>query len=428
MADREQFTFSAGDFGIMSTEEIQAGESFLNSEPDDIKLIPPKKEPEEGTSQKKAVKKQLPPTKKKQINEEEEEEEEEAEEQPSRELQDKQLFDVLEEKGDEEPEEEEEVAVDPKVKPTQTSEGAKEEGAGEGEESMFNTIAQELVNHGIFSLDEDEEGVEISTPEELLERFQYESRKQASVVIDKFLSRFGDSYRDMFENVFVKGINPVDYLNRYTKVEGIKDINITDEANQEKVVRELYRSEGRSAEYIEKRITQLKNYNDLLDEATEAQKILVAKEEKEINDAAQRKQEEISRKQQIRTEYVSSVNKILSDKLKNKDFDGIPVDQKFAQNIYGYLTHERFQTPDGELLTTFDKDILDLRRPENHELKVKVAMLMQLLKEDPKLSKLAKKAVSKESNELFKGLKKTAMKTGKTPENSEEPKVKSWFQ
>ncbi len=421
MADREQFSFSVGDFGIMSTEEV-SGEAFLSSNPEDIEVIPPKVEtPEEEGQPKKAVKKQSLKKKEEVVEEEEEETPEETPE-----IKDKDIYDVLEEKGEEEPEEGE----DPKSKAPKGDkkpEGA-EEGAEVSEENMFNTIAQELVNHGIFNLDEDEEGIEVTSPEELLERFQYESRKQASVVIDKFLSRYGDNYRDMFENVFVKGINPVDYLSRYTKVEGIKELDLTDEGNQERIVRELYRSEGRSSEYIEKRVTQLKNYNDLLDEATEAQKILVTREEKEISDAATKKQEEITRKQQIKTEYVNNVGKILSDKLKTKEFDGIPVDKKFAEGIFGYMTQDRFQTPDGELLTTFDKDLLDLKRPENHETRVKVAMLLQLLKEDPQLTKLAKKAVSKESNELFKGLKKTAMKTGsKKTDTEEEPKVKSWF-
>jgi len=420
MADREQFSFSAGDFGIMSTEEIQAGEAFLSSDPEDIKVIPSKTETEEEVSVKKAVKKQPPVKKKEEVIEEEEETEEETPE-----IKDKDIYDVLEERSEETEEEgTKPPAKSPKDSPKETEEEATTE---EGEENMFNTIAQELVNHGIFNLDEDEEGIEVGTPEELLDRFQYESRKQASQVIDKFLARFGDNYKDMFENVFVKGINPVDYLSRYTKVEGIKEIDLTDEGNQERIVRELYRSEGRSSEYIEKRVTQLKNYNDLLDEATEAQKILVAKEEKEITEAAARKQEEITRKQQIKTEYVNNVGRILSDKMKNKDFDGIPVDKKFAENTYAYLTQDRFQTPDGELLTTFDKDIMDLKRPENHELRVKVAMLMQLLKEDPQLTKLAKKAVSKESNELFKGLKKTAMKTGGNKKTEEEAQPKSWF-
>lgn len=412
MADREQFSFS--NLGVTSTEEldgVQAGEFFLNSNPDDIKaVVKPAAKPEEEDEEeevkvdpKKAVKKD--PKVKKEISTEEE---------PIREIKDKQLYDVLEEKSDEEDEDEE-------VKPT-TEEG------DSPEVNAYNSIAQELLNQGLFTLDDDEESLELSSPEELLERFQYESKKQASFVIDKFLGRFGDNYRDMFENVFVRGINPVDYLNRYTKVEGIKDLDLADEANQEKVVRELYRSEGRSSEYIEKKITQLKNYNDLLDESTEAQKILVERQQKEIDTAAANKQAELNRIAAIRNEYVNNVGKILQDKMKTKDFDGIPVDKKFAEDTFAYTTQERYQTPDGQLLTSFDRDILDLKRPENHEMKVKVAMLLQLLKEDPTLSKLAKRAVSKETNKLFQGLEKSAMKSGRKEEPKEEKSsVKSWF-
>lgn len=410
MAEREQFSFS--NLGVTSTEEIdgvQAGEFFLNSNPEDIKAVvktAPKVEEEEVEENEVKV----DPKKLKKDLKEKKETTEEA----SKELKDKQLYDVLEDKA----EGEEDEVDSPK-------EG---EGADTPEENAYNAIAQELLNQGLFTLDDDEEALELSSPEELLQRFQYESRKQASFVIEKFLGRFGDNYRDMFENIFVKGIDPVDYLNRYTKVEGVKDLDLTDEANQEKIVRELLRSEGRSSEYIEKKMLQYKNYSDLLDEATEAQKILVERQQKEIDAAAGKKQEELNRTQQIRTEYVNNVGKILQDKMKNKEFDGIPVDKKFAEDTFAYTTQERFQTPDGQLLTTFDRDILDLKRPENHELKVKVAMLLQLLKEDPQLTKLAKRAVSKESNELFKGLKKTAMKTGRKSETEEDtPKVKSWF-
>lgn len=419
MAEREQFSFSK--LGVTSTEEIDgvgAGEVFLSSDPEDITFVQPrtKVEQEESKEKKQEVKKTI----KKPLLKEEETEEEETP--PSKEIEDREFFDVLEEEAEEEPVE---GGKKPPKKELQSDDDSDNE---ESENNVYSTVTKELLNHSIFTLDEGEEDIEIDSPEGLLERFQYESRKQASLVIDKFLSRYGDDYRDMFDNIFVKGVKPTEYLNRYTKIQSVKDLDLTDEANQERIVRELYRVEGRSAEYIEKKINQLKNYNDLLDESTEAQKILLDREEKEIEESAKKKQDEIQRKETVRAEYINNVGRILSDKLKSKEFDGIPVDKKFADQIYGYLTQERFQTPDGELLTTFDKDVLDLKRPENHELRVKVAMLLQLLREDPQLTKLAKKAVSKESNELFKGLKKTAMKTGKKTEIDEEPKLKSWFQ
>lgn len=421
MADeRQDFSFNVGNFGSVSTEDlIEAGESFLNTSPDEV--IPVKKETPKAEVKKEESKpevKEKPEIKEVVI--------------PKNEVGEDDIFSALEGKVNESDEEEGEelnpLKKDKKGESQQTPENPEEQA------NIFTSIAKELVSQGVFSQDEDEEGnpidPEIDTPEAFLERFQVESRKQAAEVIDRFLDRFGDDYKEMFENVFVKGVPPAEYLSRFAKIEGIKELDIKDEGNQERIVRELYRSEGRSTEYIEKRITQLKNYSDLPDEATEAQRILIEREQKAIASAAETKQQEIVRKQQIRNDYLSSVHRILQDKLKNKEFDGIPVDKKFADETFGYITQEKYQTTDKQLLTEFDKDILDLSRPENHNLKVKVAMLLQMAKVDPQLTKLAKKAVSKESNKLFQGLQKTANKTGsKTPtkEETQETQPASWF-
>jgi len=437
MAERQEFALSAGELGILSTEEVIAGENFLNSNPDDITLAPRKK------------------SSKKKQEEDEDESEDEIESKEDKlkikekkpikeavaipnELSEEDMFTSFTTDNEDEEEEEEEKPVEKKEKkvgaqktlesaPDKTEEGIEEQSTeGEEEESVYSTIAKELVTHGIITLDEGEEEVQIETPEELLERFQYEGQKHATAVINKFLGRFGDDYREMFNSVFVKGVNPLDYLNRYAKIETVKNLDLSDEGNQERVVRELYRTEGRSTEYIEKRITQLKNYSDLADEATEAQRILVQREEQAVQEAEANKDQENKRKQMIRSEYITNVSRILNDKIRTKEFDGIPIDKNFAERTYAYITQERYETKDRQTLTEFDKDILDLNRPENHEMKIKLAMLMQLLREDPTLSKLAKKAVSKETNELFKGLKRTAIKSGDQPKKNSEPK--SWFQ
>lgn len=420
---REDFVFNVGNFGEVSTEDlIDAGESFLSADPDDI--IPVKK---------------TDTTKKKEDNSEDKPDKKEVKEViiPKKEVKDDDIFSVLDGKSGEEEEEEEEEGDE--TEPDKTSEKkevktgqkvppAKEE--QEEEASVFTTIAKELVSLGVFTPDEDEEGQPIDpvidSPEDFAERFQVESRKQAAEVIDRFLERFGPEYKDMFQNVFVNGVPPKDYLGRFAKIEGIKELDIKDEGNQERVVRQLLKEEGRSSEYIEKRITQLKNYSDLADEATEAQRILIEKEEKGIKAAADSKQQELLTKQKIRNEYLQGVNRILQDKLKSKEFDGIPVSKDFADQTFAYVTEERYQTPDKQLLTEFDKDILDLNHPQNHPLKVKVAMLLQLLKTDPQLTKLAKKAVSKETNSLFQGLKKTANKTGQTKSKEDTPDNHSW--
>ena len=63
------------------------------------------------------------------------------------------------------------------------------------------------------------------------------------------------------------------------------------------------------------------------------------------------------------------------DKVKEKEFDGIPINSNLANELQDFLLVDKWKTPSGETLTDFDRSILDLKRPENHELKVKVGLL-----------------------------------------------------
>jgi hypothetical protein len=432
MVERQEFSLGLGELNIVSTEEIEAGENFLNSDPNDISLFRKQKQKEKQ---------------KEQDEEEKEEETNNKEKKPAKvkevinapkEVSNEDFFRTFEGESDEEEEEQENEPVKKEPVKEKKTPGqniqekadapTEEEGSEEKEENPFSTITKELVNHGIFTLDEEEdpETFDITTGEELLQRFQMEAVKQARFTIDKFIGRFGEDYQRMFESVFVHGVHPSDYLAHHNKIDDIAGLDVEDESNQERIVRELLRSQSRSAEYIDKAVSRMRQYGDLADEAREAQKLLVEKEQQEIEQEKLRKADEQKRKQQMRSEYVENVNHILAGKLKSGEYDGIPVNQKFAEQIFNNLTREKYQTATGQLLTEFDKDILDLNRPDKHELKVKVAMVLQLLKEDPTLSRIAKKTVSKESSELFKGLKKTASKNSPATKSKEEQPV-SWF-
>lgn len=423
MAERQTFSLDPEQMGILSTEEvIDAGENFLNSDVNDITLI--KEKEEKKAKVKKEVKEdeedveEVGGTKKKPPIKEEKAE--------SKQINDDLMFSAF---GDEEDEEVEEPTKQAKE---EVKGGEEEKEEDVEQENVFSTLSKELLQHGIFTYDQDDEGNEIApqaeTAEQFLARFQLESRKSAADTIERFLGRFGEEYREMFEHVFVRGVSPMEYLNRYSKISSVAGMNVEDEGDQERIMREFYRQEGRNNDYIDRKIQQHKNYNDLAEEAKDAQKLLVAKEQEAIDEAAARKQSEVDKKARIRNDYLNNVGRILTDKLKAKEFDGIPVEKKFADQIYNYLTKERYQTPNNQTLTEFDRDILELDRPENHELKVKVAMLMQMLKEDPKLTPLAKRAISKESNELFKGLKSTVSKDkGKKDTKEKVEKPNSWF-
>jgi len=282
------------------------------------------------------------------------------------------------------------------AKPENTPE-AKEEIQEEPEESVYETLRKDLIKIGIFQESEDE--TEFESAEQLKDRWIAEKNTAVQNGIYSFLKdKWGDEGIEAFEAMFVHGVSPKEFSTRYAQIENFKEMDLSIESNQEKVYREYYSRLGWSADKIEKKLNSLKLNEELKDEAETVHELLVAQEEEELQDLVAQKAEQEKQRLMLRQQYANNLNKILGEKLKAKEFDGIPVTDKEARETYDYLFTEKWQLPNGEKLTDFDKDILELRKPENHETKVKLALL---LRKKLDLTNVKKAAVTKETNELF---------------------------
>jgi hypothetical protein len=118
---------------------------------------------------------------------------------------------------------------------------------------------------------------------------------------------------------------------------------------------------------------------------------------------------------------------VLQEKLKSKEFDGIPINPKLASELQDFLLVDKYKTASGETLTDFDRTILELKRPENHATKVKVALLLKILEKDPTLSTIQRTGVTKKSNELFGEVARQVTRAKSAPTTAQQPKQNSWF-
>jgi hypothetical protein len=154
--------------------------------------------------------------------------------------------------------------------------------------------------------------------------------------------------------------------------------------------------------------------------------VLVKKEAAKLQQLEQQKEMQLQQQAQYKQQYAANISNVLQDKLKAKEFDGIPLNPKLAGELQDFLITDRYKTPTGEMLTEFDRTILDLKRPENHEKKVKVGLLLKILEKDPTLSTIQKTGLTKKSNELFgevaRQAQKSSVKSGKS-----QVRNNSWF-
>ena len=336
--------------------------------------------------------------------------------------------------GDNDEEEEEETEdVDPqpvKKKATEAKADVEETGDDEegGEEvSQFTALSRDLFKLGVFSKDEDEEDVDISTPEEFLERFQSEKKKGAIEMVNSFIGQFGEDYQQAFEAIFVKGVNPKEYFGTYNNVASFAEMDLSQENNQVAVIKQALADQGFEPEDIDTEVERLKNYGDLETVATKHHKVLVKKEAQKLAQMEQKAEQELKQKQAIKNQYIQNVQQVLQEKLKSKEFDGIPINPTLANELQDFLLVDKYKTASGETLTDFDKTILELKRPENHATKVKVALLLKMLEKDPTLSTIQKRGVTKKSNELFGEVARQVTKAKSGVSSAQPSKQNSWF-
>jgi hypothetical protein len=293
------------------------------------------------------------------------------------------------------------------------------------EGTQFTALANDLYKLGVFTNDDDEDPETVTTAEEFLERFNNEKKKGASEMVQNFISQFGEDYQEAFDAIFVKGVNPKEYFGTYNQIVNFAEMDLNDETNQMKIMKQALADQGFDPEDVDTEIERLQNYGDLESVATKHHKVLVKKEAAKLQQLEQKSEAELKQKAAVRNQYIDNVQTILQDKLKTKEFDGIPINPKLASELQDFLLVDKWKTPTGETLTDFDRAILDMKRPENHGMKVKLGLLMKMLEKDPTLSTIQRTGVTKKSNELFGEVARQVTKQKSTGGSGAKPN--SWF-
>lgn len=404
-------TQSFGNFSIENTMEMGLGNAELlndlmspetsTSSPDDLKEIT-----EEPKAPKKAPEKTIGDTI--------------ASDKPTEDEGKRSIADFLSD-----PEDEEEDGIPTTKPPKETIDNNNDDDAPEEEVSRFTALSNDLFKLGVFSKDEDEEDIVINTPEEFLERFEVEKKKGAIDVVNNFIGQFGEDYQQAFEAIFVKGADPKEYFGTYNNIMSFADLDLSDENNQVSVLKQALTEQGFEPEDVSTEIERLKNYGDLESVAQKHHKVLVKKEAAKLQQVEQQAEKALQQKTAIKNQYINNVQSILQDKLKSKEFDGIPINPKLAAEIQDFLLVDKYKTSSGETITEFDKSILELKRPENHEMKVKLGLLLKILEKDPTLSTIQKTGITKKSDALFGEVSRQVSKSG--VKTSSGGKANSWF-
>lgn len=286
-------------------------------------------------------------------------------------------------------------------------------------DNQFEALAGDLYKLGVFNNDDENPDEPITTPEQFKQKFEDEKKKGAQDIVSNFIGQFGEDYQNAFDAIFVKGVDPKEYFTTYNNIVNFSELDLTQESNQIKVIKQGLLNQGFEETEADEEIERLKGYGDLEQVSQRHHKVLIKSEAKKLQEIEENSQRELQQKTQVRNQYINNVQTILQDKLKEKAFDGIPLNPKLVTELSDFLLIDKWKTPSGETLSDFDKSILDLKKPENHSLKVKYALLLKLLEKDPTLSTIQKTGITTQTNVLFDSVtRQTAKKPIQTTSTS----------
>lgn len=422
MAEKDRESLASIDFGIEATElagSYKAAEAFLAGEvttPEDVKDIDEEDEEEVEVKEKTKTPKK-PALKKEEAKKE-----------------DVDPFANFKEDGEEDEEEEgnEDKAKKAKKKEEEEDEEeGKEDENKKGEDEPLNVeaLARDLFTQGVFTPVEGEEDVtkiKIDTPELLQARFQKEGQIKGTQWLEGFLGRFGDDRRDLFDAIFMDGVDPQEYVPLYNEIQNLEGADLTNEAVQEKIYREYYSRVGWTEEAVNKKLQKVKDYGDLADEVQELHPQLVQQDKDRAEEMRQEKVAANQRAQKADNDYKIGIAKILEEKAKLKDFDGIPLNDEKKRKAFDFLYTKKYKNAAGQQLTDYDKFIIDTLKPENFSTRIKIALLAL---DQFDLTKIEKRAVSKESSTLFSELAQKKIKKAGGSSQGAQPashKITPW--
>ncbi len=262
----------------------------------------------------------------------------------------------------------------------------------------FESLSKGLMQVGVFT----EDGEVPKTEEEFIARFEQEKQKGASEWLNNFLSaEHGPEGIDIFKAIFVDKVDPREYFTVYNDTLNLAEIDIDDESHQKTVFKEYYSRLGWPSAKIESKLEKAIEYGDLASDSKDFHEELLKQNEKKLKDIEEESKAKQLQQVQIEREYIDTITKIINEKLPTKEINGIPLNPDVAKKVVDFLTTKKYQTPDKQKLTEFDKFILETKRPENLSQRILIALLAQ---SNFDFSKIEKRAVTKSTKSVFAGL------------------------
>jgi len=281
-----------------------------------------------------------------------------------------------------------------------------------GKEQTNSTIAaaQLLMDKGIvdYELEEGEELDEDTALELLEEGFESGVENRISELLGglpnelQALNKYVLNGGDM--NDFLSKMNTMGASTGITAT-----LDISNEKNQELVVRQMYEDEGMDDDFIDTQLESLKDTGKLEAFAKKRFEKWKEQDSKVSQQAAQQQELQAKAQREKARQYYSSLKTAV-----NGEFEGIKLSAKDKAEIPGFMTDRNIKLSNGAVVTPFNQNLMEVL--QNETASIQLAKLLRDRKKDgtfdfSQLEKVAATKVTKEIKDNIRRNKETPRKS-----------------
>lgn len=235
------------------------------------------------------------------------------------------------------------------------SKGSKEEEKKEEEQDKVETASPEysfkpfievMAESGV--LDIPEGSVIGETAEDLIEAFETTVNTRINEGIEQYkdsVPELGKQFLEYLEN----GGDPKRFIEATTGPIDFATLDLTDEANQKMVIRELLKVQGYTPEEIKEEIQDYEDGLMLEKKSKVASKKLETIQDKRLDQELKAQQAEVKEREKALNSYISDIQKLIKE---SKEIAGLQVEDKDKKDFEAYLFKK-----DKVGLTQYQKDL-----------------------------------------------------------------------
>jgi len=299
-------------------------------------------------------------------------------------------------KEDEEEEEEEELTDDE-----------------EESDNPFEVFAKGLAQAGILDLEDEENQVETWDEKNFIDVMEKTVDNRMWAKMEELaMETYGEAGVKLIEDIFINKVPVPQYLQMFSNEQTVENVDLSEEINQERIFRLYLAKTGMDDDEIEDQLSYARDNDRLESYAQKYQVKLVEKMQEErqrLSQEAEIRMQDMQKREEERQELYA---KTLEESVKSGEIQGYPINNNDAEELFSFVLDKPHVLPNGQRISDFEYRLATMRQEDPK----KFLAVARLVQKDLDLTPIKKKAVSEETNSIFKGLKtktKTSSKSGK---------------